>query len=109
MLQFFARRTLVVGAALGALVLAGCGDGGGKTDAPGGAKVNPAMPAADPARASKVNGLGPDGQPIDAVQAAEMNEADLPPLPKESYSDVHQPAPLPESAKALQGQKAPAG
>lgn len=94
MLKSFARPAFVVGAALGALALAGCGDGG-KAEKDGAAKVNPATPAADPARASKVNGLGPDGRPIDAVQAAEMKESQLPPLPA--------------SAEAPQETKAPTG
>jgi hypothetical protein len=58
-----------------ALTAAACGPGAGKAD-----KGNPAEPPADPARAARTNGLGPDGKPIDAVAAAEMQETDLPPL-----------------------------
>lgn len=104
------RRAFVAAAVLGTLALAACGQGG-KAEKPAKAKVNAAMPAPDAARASKVNGLGPDGQPIDAVQAAEMKASDLPPLPKESYTEAFEAPPLPESAKALQAAKkaAPAG
>jgi len=71
------HRRLVLGLALSAaLVLAACGPGG-KAD---GAKGDPAMPPADPARAAAVNGYDKDGEPIDAVAAAEMPESALPPL-----------------------------
>ncbi|MFN4288270.1 MAG: hypothetical protein ACK4E3_07240 [Brevundimonas sp.] len=56
------------------LVLSACGPGAGD------ARGNAANPAPDPERAAAVNGTGPDGQPIDAVTAAEMDAADLPPL-----------------------------
>ncbi|NEX93507.1 hypothetical protein [Caulobacter sp. 17J65-9] len=103
------RRAFVAAAVLGALALAACGQGG-KAEKPAKAKVNAAMPAPDAARASKINGLGPDGQPIDAVQAAEMKASDLPPLPQGSYTEAFEPAPQPESAKAPAAKKAaPAG
>ena len=66
--------TLAANAALGALTLAACGPGAGEP------KGNPAMPAPDPARAARTNGFDKDSKPIDAVAAATMNEADLPPL-----------------------------
>jgi hypothetical protein len=69
------RTALTITLASAALLLAACGPGAGKTD-----KGNPAMPPADPARAARTNGMGPDGKPIDAVAAAEMKESDLPPL-----------------------------
>lgn len=69
------RTALTVSLASAALLLAACGPGAGKSD-----KGNPAMPPADPARAARTNGFDKDGKPIDAVQAATMNEADLPPL-----------------------------
>ncbi|MBC6980190.1 hypothetical protein [Caulobacter sp. 17J80-11] len=104
------RRAFAAAAVLGALALAACGQGG-KAEKPVKAKVNAAMPAPDAARASKINGLGPDGRPIDAVQAAEMKASDLPPLPKGAYTEPFEPAPLPESATAPQAAKkaAPAG
>ena len=68
------RTALTLALASAALVLTACGPGAGK------AKGNPAMPPADPARAARTNGFGKDGKPIDAVAAATMNEADLPPL-----------------------------
>ena len=69
------RTALTITLASAALLLAACGPGAGKSD-----KGNPAMPAPDPARAARTNGFGKDGKPIDAITAATMNEADLPPL-----------------------------
>jgi hypothetical protein len=68
------RTALTFALASAALLLTACGPGAGK------AKGNPAMPPADPARAARTNGFDKDGKPIDAIQAATMNEADLPPL-----------------------------
>lgn len=83
------------------LTLAACGGQGGGEGA-GAAKggSNPAMPPADPARAAKVNGYGPDGQPIDAVAAAEMPESQLPPLTGEGAGPPPKAEPAPPFKKA---------
>jgi hypothetical protein len=77
-----------------ALPLSACGDHGAKQ---GGHRkgASPAAPAPDPKRAARVNGVGPDGKPIDAVQAAEMDLAKLPPLPEVDYAKEFGPAPAP--------------
>jgi hypothetical protein len=80
-------------ALLAAACVAGCGDHGKQNQA--GAARNPAVPAADPARAARVNGYGPDGKPIDAVQAAEMDPAKLPPLQEVDYRKEFGAAPPP--------------
>lgn len=83
------RRTAfsVSAAVATALLLAACGPGAGKDQG------NPAMPAPDAKRASRTNGLGPDGKPIDAVAAAEMKESDLPPLKGAPAAPKVEPAP----------------
>lgn len=75
------------------LTLSACGGQGGDGQAEAGR--NPAMPPADPARAAKVNGYGPDGQPIDAVAAAEMPESQLPPLSGEGAGPPPKAEPAP--------------
>jgi len=86
-------RRLVLGAGAAALAfgLAACGDGGSKS----GARSNPAMPPADPARAAKVNGYDKDGKPIDAVAAAEMPASALPPLKGEGAGPPPKAEPAP--------------
>lgn len=68
------RAALLAFTGAAALVLSACGPGAGD------ARGNAANPEPDAERAAAVNGTGPDGQPIDAVTAAEMDAADLPPL-----------------------------
>lgn len=88
------RTALTLALAAAGLTLAACGPGAGQP-----AKSNPAMPPADPARASRTNGLGPDGKPIDAVAAAEMKESDLPPLKGAGPApDVPAPPPFEQPA-----------
>ena len=93
------RRTIVVvgGLVSAAALLAGCGDGGSASERA--KRGNPAMPAPDPARAAKVNGYGPDGQPIDAVAAAEMPEAQLPALKGEGAGAPPDAPPAPPYKK----------
>lgn len=83
------RRTAVsVSVAVAtALLLAACGPGAGKPQG------NPAMPPDDPQRAARTNGFDKDGKPIDAVAAAEMNDADLPPLKGAPAAPDVEPAP----------------
>lgn len=75
-----AKRRLVALSALGsaAVLLAACG--GGEGGGSGEKGSNPAVPPEDKARAAAVNGYDAEGEPIDAVAAATMDEKDLPPL-----------------------------
>lgn len=83
------RTAFALTAALGAaLLLTACGPGAGK-----GNKSNPAMPEPDIARASRTNGLDKDGKAIDATQAAEMKDSDLPPLKGAPAAPAVEPAP----------------